>query len=71
MELTDRQKQIYRFIEHFIIKNQYSPTYDEIGRHFEFTKKAARDHVYAIMKKGYLRVNPSPRTIVLIKDLKD
>jgi repressor LexA len=54
-ELTDRQKVVLSFIEHFIHDHNYPPTIREIADHFEISVKGAHDHVTALKKKGSLR----------------
>jgi repressor LexA len=54
-ELTERQKVILSFIEHFIREHNYPPTIREIADHFEISVKGAHDHVTALKKKGSLR----------------
>ncbi|MDR3248954.1 MAG: transcriptional repressor LexA [Treponema sp.] len=54
-ELTERQKEVLSFIEHFIHEHSYPPTIREIADHFEISVKGAHDHVTALKKKGSLR----------------
>ncbi len=54
-EITDRQKEIFEFIQEFIEFNGYPPTYREIGKHFEIASTfGVKRHVDALIKKGYL-----------------
>ena len=46
--LTERQKEIALFIEHYIDENGYSPSLRDIGNHFGFSPKAAYDHLRAL-----------------------
>jgi repressor LexA len=54
-ELTDRQKKVLSFIEHFVDDHSYPPTIREIADHFEISVKGAHDHVTALKKKGSIR----------------
>jgi len=64
--LTERQKEILRFIENFINERGYSPTVREIANRFSITSKGAQDHIFALYKKGYIeKENKIPRTIRL------
>jgi repressor LexA len=54
-DLTERQKEVLSFIEHFIREHNYPPTIREIADHFEISVKGAHDHVIALRKKGSLR----------------
>ncbi len=56
MALTRRQKQILDFIKEFIEKNGYSPSLEEIGRHFNLSSVATvHKHVTNLVRKGLLR----------------
>jgi len=54
--LTERQEEILTFIDSFIKNNGYSPTLTKIGKRFNFTVKGASDHIKAIEKKGYIKI---------------
>ncbi|UCF69486.1 MAG: transcriptional repressor LexA [Acidobacteriota bacterium] len=56
MALTRRQKQIYDFVRQFIDANGYSPSLEEIGRHFGLSSVATvHKHVTNLVRKGLLR----------------
>lgn len=56
MALTRRQKQIFDFIREFIGANGYSPSLEEIGRHFGLSSVATvHKHVTNLVRKGLLR----------------
>ena len=60
--LTDKQRTVLDFLTEYQTTNQRPPTYREISIHFDFSIKAAYDHVQAIAKKGfntYLKRIPS------------
>ncbi len=56
MALTRRQKQILDFIREFIETKGYSPSLEEIGRHFNLSSVATvHKHVTNLVRKGLLR----------------
>jgi repressor LexA len=64
--LTDRQTQIYQFIQKQIQASGFPPTVREIARHFRVFPKAVQDHIAALEKKGALkRVRDRARGLVL------
>jgi len=53
--LTKRQKQILDYVTKSIKKNGYSPSLEEIGKHFNLSSVATvHQHVEALKQKGYL-----------------
>lgn len=68
-ELTDKQDQILRMIEEFIVERGFPPTVREIGERFGITVKGAYDHMKAIEKKGFIRCGQNmSRAIELLVD---
>lgn len=56
MALTKRQKEIYDFVRDFIESKGYSPSLQEIGRHFDLSAVATvHKHVSNLVEKGLLR----------------
>jgi repressor LexA len=56
MGLTRRQKEILDFVREFIERQGYSPSLDEIGRHFGLSSVATvHKHVTNLVQKGLLR----------------
>ncbi len=56
MNLTERQKQIYSFIEEYSAKHKRSPSYEEIRAHFGFhSYNAVFKHVRALEERGFIR----------------
>ncbi len=56
MALTRRQKQIYDYISLFIDEQGYSPSLEEVGRHFGLSSVATvHKHVSNLVRKGLLR----------------
>ncbi|MBI3495242.1 transcriptional repressor LexA [Candidatus Berkelbacteria bacterium] len=53
--LTKKQKQILDFLEKFIQKEDYAPSYREIGEHFWLSSVATvAGHIETLKVKGYL-----------------
>jgi len=67
--LTKKQKQILGYITRYLKKNEYSPTLEEIGRHFKLSSVATvHEHVEALKSKGCLnKTENKPRSIELNK----
>jgi len=56
MALTKRQREILDFIRLFIRENGYSPSLEEIGKHFGLSSVATvHKHVQHLVQKGQLR----------------
>ena len=55
MELTERQREIFEFIQGFIRERGYPPSIREIGEHFHIYPRAVFDHLKALERKGYLK----------------
>ena len=69
--LTGRQRVVFDFVRQKIYEG-LPPTCREIGDHFGFSAKGAFDHLQAIARKGYIRLEPGkPRTITLLPPYKD
>src|SRR3989344_4143029 len=55
LTLTKRQKQFYDFIKSFIEKRGFSPTLEEIKKHFRLsTLSGIHEHIDNIVNKGFL-----------------
>jgi repressor LexA len=58
--LTPKQKQILGFVEEFVKKNDYSPSYREIADHFGFSSvSTVAEHIENLKLKGYLATDDS------------
>ena len=65
--ITSRQTEVLEYIKTFINTHHFPPTMREISVHFSISVKGAYDHVKALEKKGYLRIdNNRSRTIEVI-----
>jgi site-specific DNA-methyltransferase (adenine-specific) len=70
--LTKRQKQILDYITQSIKKNGFSPSLEEIGKHFKLSSSATvHQHVEALKQKGYLNKSENKaRSIEISKNKK-
>ncbi|MCX8069512.1 MAG: transcriptional repressor LexA [Thermodesulfovibrionales bacterium] len=57
--LTDKQSEILEFLKQWIQDKGYPPTIAEIATYFHFHVGAARGHLQALQKKGYIKINPN------------
>ena len=56
-KLTNRQKQILKFISEFIDKHKFPPTRSELSAHFGFkSPNAAEAHLRALQKKAVIHI---------------
>lgn len=71
--LTKRQKQVFDFATDFIKNKGYSPSLDEIRRHFRLKSVSTiHDHISALQTKGYLKKEPhQPRGFELYSSTGD
>ncbi|MFW5718329.1 MAG: transcriptional repressor LexA [Spirochaetota bacterium] len=66
-EITRRQSEVLDYIKSFIDNHHFPPTIREISEHFSISVKAAYDHVKALEKKGFLKIdNNRSRTIEVL-----
>jgi len=69
--LTPKQKQIFEYIKKYIKTKDYSPSFEEIGKHFKLAKSTVHQHVEALKEKGYLnKLDYQARTIEISKNKK-
>lgn len=70
-QITDRQKEVFAFIENFTKENNYPPTVREISQHFEISLRAVQDHISALQKKGFISTEQKrSRSIRILDDKK-
>jgi predicted transcriptional regulator len=53
-ELTERQKQVYRFMVEHLRENHNLPNMSEVSQHFQISLNAAICHKDALLKKGWV-----------------
>ena len=57
MNLTEKQRGVYRFIRRYIETQGISPTYDEIRQHFGFRSfQSVQKHLAQLERKGAIRI---------------
>jgi repressor LexA len=62
--LTEKQKDILRYIARHVMKLGFQPSYDEIAKHFGWNgRTAARSHLVAIERKGVVVLNGESRAV--------
>jgi len=54
MNITKKQQSVLRFIEKFINKKGYSPSYKEISEKFDVNVNAIQKVIHVLVAKGYL-----------------
>ena len=65
--ITRRQSEVLEYIKAFISDHHFPPTIREISAHFGISVKGAYDHVKALEKKHYIKIdNNRSRTIEVI-----
>ncbi len=65
--LTPKQKQIYEYVKKYIKKHDYSPSLEEIGKHFRLAKSTIHQHIEALIEKGYLNKSENQARSIEIK----
>lgn len=56
--LTDKQRQVFEYIQDYVEENGISPSFRNIGDHFGVSVGAIQDRLKALEKKGFLEKNP-------------
>ena len=67
--LTKNQKQILDFIKKYIKKNDYAPSFEEIGKHFKLAKSTIHGYIEALKEKGHnvkLTASYSSQTVLIV-----
>jgi repressor LexA len=66
-EITRRQSEVLDYLKAFITEHHFPPTIREISDNFSISVKGAYDHVKALEKKGFLKIdNNRSRTIEVV-----
>ncbi|MCB1136615.1 MAG: transcriptional repressor LexA, partial [Chlamydiia bacterium] len=70
--LTERQREVLTYIENFIAQHHYSPSYNEIKKHFSFSSLGSvYKHIQVLKRKGHLNLETHcSRSLALTKDQK-
>jgi len=65
--LTKKQKELSDYIKRYIDKNGYSPTIEEMARHFKKAVGTIHEHLETLREKGVLeKLDNQPRAIQLL-----
>ncbi|MFA5260566.1 MAG: transcriptional repressor LexA [Candidatus Omnitrophota bacterium] len=69
-QLTEKQKDVFKFIYKKIRQSHLPPTVREIAAQFGFSSTGTvRDYIHALVEKGYIRVSANKsRAIEIIKE---
>ncbi len=70
MHLTERQKDIFKFIEGYLEENDYSPSLEDIGAHFGIASmNGVYKHLKILEERGYIkRLSNKARSIQLVHE---
>jgi len=70
MHLTERQKDIFKFIESYLETNDYSPSLEDIGSHFGISSmNGVYKHLKILEERGYIRrLSNKARSIQLVHE---
>lgn len=70
MHLTKRQKEIFEYLREYLEENGYSPSLEEIGRHFAIkSMNGVHKHLKVLEERGYIkRLANKARSIQLIPE---
>jgi repressor LexA len=69
--ITKRQSEVLEYIKAFVGDHKFPPTIREISEHFSISVKGAYDHVKALEKKNFIRLDTNrSRTIEVLGDEK-
>ena len=69
-ELTKKQSRVLEFVQKFIRERGYPPSIREIGTRFRFGPRAAKEHLDAIERKGYIKRRKGARAIEISHEAK-
>lgn len=71
MQLSEKQKAVFRYLLHFRSLFTYMPTTRDIQDHFGYrSQTAACNHLNALEEKGYIKIHArKARAIQILKEL--
>ncbi|HPS14638.1 MAG TPA: transcriptional repressor LexA [Spirochaetales bacterium] len=70
-DLTERQKAVLEFLTKFIQENSYPPTVRETAKAFNISIKGAYDHIKALERKGYIKLQENRSRAMEIVDRRE
>ena len=69
--LTKKKKQILDYIKRYIKKHDYSPSLEEVAKHFKLAVSTIHQHIDELKRDGYLdKLDNQPRTIQISENKK-
>jgi len=69
--LTKKKKQILDYIKKYIKQHDYSPSLEEVAKHFKLAISTIHQHIDELKKDGYLdKLDHQPRTIQISENKK-
>lgn len=58
--LTDREREVYKFIVRYLVKHEYSPKLREIGKEFSISSKGVvHRYLKGLERKGFITIVPN------------
>ncbi|MEE9432394.1 MAG: transcriptional repressor LexA [Melioribacteraceae bacterium] len=67
--MTERQEDILKFINDFINRNGFPPSYREIGNHFNIKSTfGVKRHLDALIKKGFIQMSDKSNRSISLTD---
>lgn len=64
--LTRKQRNIYDFVEEYIKRRGYAPTYKEIGEEFNVAAPTIWQHIDELKKKGWIKGEKRARWLIIL-----
>jgi len=69
--ITKRQSEVLSYIKSFVTEHKFPPTIREISESFSISVKGAYDHVKALEKKNYIRLDTNRSRTIEVLDGED
>lgn len=66
-QITERDKELLRFVQTFIDEHGYSPSLREIGNGCFMSKPTAYRHIMRLVELGYMQVTPKCARSYVVK----
>jgi len=71
LPLTKVQYQTYKFIDEFIKKKHYCPSFNEIGRHFKLkSNDSVWERINHLISKGHIKHQKYSKRCLILKRLR-
>jgi SOS-response transcriptional repressor LexA len=66
-KLSERQLKTFAFIEAFIAKKGFAPTFEQIGRHISTARSGAFRYVDELIAAGYIEKRPGHNGLQILR----